>query len=101
MREFKDTHYSGPACACCKTELDVIEKVLAVLDLEQKRTKLGFVQYSRIAELIRKKDDEPVARIVGGHHCGFDFKEDQRTAMCACGVITTNPLYTEKEKTNE
>jgi len=101
VREFGEVCYQGPACKCCKTELDVIEKVLAILDHEQKRTKLGFVQYTRIAELIAKKEDEPVARIVAGHHCGFDFKEDQRSAMCSCGAITTNPYYVEKEKADE
>lgn len=27
------------------------------------------------------------------HHHGFDFKRDQETAACRCGLVRTNPYY--------
>lgn len=30
------------------------------------------------------------------HHCGFDFLENQATAKCECGVVSTNPFWTFK-----
>jgi hypothetical protein len=32
----------------------------------------------------------------GKHHCGFDFELDKMTAVCKCGAIATNPLWTIK-----
>lgn len=31
-----------------------------------------------------------------GHHCGFDFVQNQPTATCTCGAAATNPFYTIK-----
>ena len=28
-----------------------------------------------------------------GHHCGFDFVENQQTATCNCGSVATNPFW--------
>lgn len=28
------------------------------------------------------------------HRCGFDFLENQATAKCKCGVVSTNPFWT-------
>ncbi len=28
-----------------------------------------------------------------GHHCGFDFAENQPTAKCKCGAVATNPAF--------
>ena len=31
-----------------------------------------------------------------GHHCGFDFVQNQPTATCTCGAVATNPFWTMK-----
>lgn len=30
------------------------------------------------------------------HHCGFDFKPEDKTAKCACGAVATNPFWSIK-----
>jgi hypothetical protein len=57
MRDFKEPYYTGPDCVCCKSESQVIAEVWAKLDAEQKRSRLGFIQYKRIEELIGKKEE--------------------------------------------
>jgi hypothetical protein len=56
MREFKEPHYEGSACVCCKvTSEDVLifrERLLEALEAEQKRTNLGFIQYKGLKEII-------------------------------------------------
>lgn len=51
MRNFKEPHYTGPECKCCKTDA---QKILEKLAEEQKRTGLGFIQYKRIEELLKE-----------------------------------------------
>ena len=54
MRDFKNPTYDGPDCVCCKSKADrERERITEVLEAEKARTKLGFIQYRRIEELIQ------------------------------------------------
>ena len=56
MREFNDPYYNGEGCVCCKaTSEDVLnfrERLLEALKQEQERSRLGFIQYKVLEEII-------------------------------------------------
>lgn len=39
------------------------------------------------------KQAEQLSMPGGSHQHGFDFTKNDKTAMCKCGVISTNPYY--------
>jgi hypothetical protein len=58
MREFNEPYYTGPDCVCCtKSESQVIAEIWEKFDAEQKRSRIGFIQYKRIEELIGKNKE--------------------------------------------
>ena len=55
MRDFKDPHYSGNACVCCKTPEGVVEyreRLLEAFKQEEERSRLGFIQYKTLERIL-------------------------------------------------
>lgn len=66
MHTFTDPFYEGTECKCCSPKpVEKVtkayargvqgeqERIMKLLEQEQARTKLGFIQYQRIADLIK------------------------------------------------
>jgi hypothetical protein len=85
-----DSHIGRGHCESCNDDTDGCELVSLIALINKEKLvedpiEKGYRLLSEDSEMFQRRQS---------HRCGFDFLENQATAKCKCGVVSTNPFWT-------